>query len=537
MLKTSFISLLCVFCVFSADAALRVSNTGAGRGNSMIQGAGAVAVVPSQQEVIATARTSAELGLPVRVADMNLARRIAAGEMGLPVNRYQLDSCAAIYPMGSFAWDTANAGIRGGTGCVAEVELRMINGTDDIVLARARLAAGDSMDCNISAFPADGYTEQAGQVIFPADREPTMEDVRQVMNQEQKQNAGLRIAAATIIGGLGGNFVGQNAPGKGGALGVSGDKMTKTAIGALTLGGLTAVSTQTGKVGGDVVMGAAVNAIGGGLIGNISGIGNSALVTRKCEGGLDCLYGIVAKNTGLGADKAGFYGSRGGMVRCNAGIGADGANVFDSCGTGQFSYWAMGNLNQGSKAEDVQRYIENSAGEKFCLKNGKMEQTTTGICDGEEAFVRMSSAQVMENPEPAVIVGWNARLSKFGDWTAWRAGNNSADIRYRYNDGTIGRAVPEEYTAANFTPLTQDASDGAIIDLNNRARAGTTATGAGVGAGLGGFSAYQGAKTDIENRWVAEVQAYKDSLGKIYCGTGTRFLSQYNDMATIPAMQ
>lgn len=219
-MKTSIVSLLCVCCVCSAEAALRVGNSGTGRGGTYtaVQSQVATETPASQQEIIATAKTSKDLGLSVRVADMELARQIAANNPNAGITSAQLDACAAIYPMGAFAWDTPTSGNQSVTGCVADVEMRMVNGTDDIVLASARVAAGDVIKCNISNFPQSGYTTNAGSIIFPADREPTMDEVIAVMNKEQKQNAGMKIAAATIIGGLGGNFVGQNDPGTGGSL-------------------------------------------------------------------------------------------------------------------------------------------------------------------------------------------------------------------------------------------------------------------------------------------------------------------------------
>ncbi len=531
ILKTSIVSLLCVCCVCSAEAALRVGNSGTGRGGtySALQSQGVTETPISQQEIIATAKTSKDLGLPVRVADMDLARQIAANNPNAGITRNQLDSCAAIYPTGTFAWDTPTSGNQSVTGCVADVEMRMISGTDDIVLASARVAAGDVIKCNISEFPSSEYTTEAGKITFPADREPTMDEVIAVMNKEQKQNAGMKIAAATIIGGLGGNFVGQNDPGKGGSLGTSSDKMTKTAIGALALGGLTAISTQSGKVGGDVIMGATVNAIGGGLIGNISGIGDAVLLTRKCEG-TDCLYGYVAKNTPLEGTQAGFLGTMNRQIKCNK-SGSD----FNSCGSVQFQYWLLDGIgDQDKNPEEIQRNLAASTKTKYCLTGSEMKPAVLG-CDGGEIFYELTSAQQQSNPQAAVIVGWNSVLKTNTDFKQWRRNAKNSDIRFRYNDGTIGQKSTD-FSARDFVALTQDATDGAIIDLNNKARTNATLTGAGVGAGLGGFSAYQGATTDVENRWVSEVQAYKDSLTKIYCATGKRYLSQYNEVAIIPAM-
>ena len=76
-------------------------------------------------------------------------------------------------------------------------------GGTDAVLARANVATGDTVKCNISDFPEISYTADAGQVTFPADNAPTKDDVINVMNQEQKQNAGLKIAAGLVVGGRG----------------------------------------------------------------------------------------------------------------------------------------------------------------------------------------------------------------------------------------------------------------------------------------------------------------------------------------------
>ena len=81
-----------------------------------------------------------------------------------------------------------------------------------------------------------------------------------------------------------------------------------------------------------------------------------------------------------------------------------------------------------------------------------------------------------------------------------------------------------------------DAEDGSLIDFGNKARLKTTLISAGVGGALGGLSGYQGAQLDIQNRWVAAVREYEDSLTKVYCATGTRYLSEYNDTVVIPNM-
>ena len=144
-MKTSIVSLLCVCCVCSAEAALRVGNSGTGRGGTYtaVQSQVATETPASQQEIIATAKTSKDLGLSVRVADMELARQIAANNPNAGITSAQLDACAAIYPTGAgLRWDTPIVAVKPHWLVVADVEMRMVNGTDDIVLASARVAAG-----------------------------------------------------------------------------------------------------------------------------------------------------------------------------------------------------------------------------------------------------------------------------------------------------------------------------------------------------------------------------------------------------------
>lgn len=159
--------------------------------------------------------TGAVVNLPVRVANADLAKRIGLGETVGRVSMSTLESCSRIYPEGDFAWDTPTAGVGSGGAqtCIAVVEMRAINADGrggEAVLARANIAAGDNIKCNISDFPEYSYTEDAGKIEFPADREPTMDDVIAQMNQEQKQNAGLKIAAGALIGGIGGNIAGKD---------------------------------------------------------------------------------------------------------------------------------------------------------------------------------------------------------------------------------------------------------------------------------------------------------------------------------------
>ncbi|MBR5354817.1 MAG: hypothetical protein IK122_01675, partial [Alphaproteobacteria bacterium] len=61
--------------------------------------------------------------------------------------------------------------------------------------------------------------------------------------------------------------------------------------------------------------------------------------------------------------------------------------------------------------------------------------------------------------------------------------------------------------------------------------------GAGVGGAMGGFAGYQGAKSEVTDRWTAAVREYEDSLSNFVCMTGTRYLGKYNDYIEIPDMK
>ncbi len=124
---------------------------------------------------------------------------------------------------------------------------------------------------------------------------------------------------------------------------------------------------------------------------------------------------------------------------------------------------------------------------------------------------------------------------KSSDWNKWKKDNSTAQVVAR---GAKGAQVntTKIYTLENFFPIYKSADDGSIIDFGNKARLKATLTGAGAGGALGAFSAYQGAKTDISNRWTTAVREYEDSLGKVYCITGDRYLTRYNDVFDILSM-
>ena len=110
----------------------------------------------------------------------------------------------------------------------------------------------------------------------------------------------------------------------------------------------------------------------------------------------------------------------------------------------------------------------------------------------------------------------------------------------RNSNGTVGTILTstkeeKELGKYIFTPLSKDADDGGLVDLSNKARAKGTLVGTAAGGAMGGFAGYQGAKSEITDRWTSAIREYEDSLSNFVCMTGTRYLSKYNDYVEIPA--
>ncbi|MDR1071154.1 MAG: hypothetical protein LBL21_00720 [Rickettsiales bacterium] len=94
-----------------------------------------------------------------------------------------------------------------------------------------------------------------------------------------------------------------------------------------------------------------------------------------------------------------------------------------------------------------------------------------------------------------------------------------------------------EYAEANFTPLTVGADDGDVIDFQNKARLKGTMIGAGSGAAVGAIASLSGARAEIQERHLVELEKYEGSLKNFYCITGTRYLGKYNETIMIAPMK
>ncbi len=504
--------------------------------------------------VVAEPDTAVDMDLPVRVADKNLAEKIKRGDAGTDANYDTLNNCAMIYPDGEFVWDrpTMGRGVGGKPTCVAVVEMRVLgaNGAYEYTtVARGKLAAGETINCNISAFPSSSYLPDVARVTFPADQKPTREDVIRVMNEEQKDKAGLKIAAGAVAAGLAGNMVGASAPGNDGLFGTNPEKLKSTLGGALIGAALMTASTYSGKVAGDVILHTGINAAAGGVIGNMMATGDSILRVQKCnDGGREttCLWGTITNTEDADVGDNVYYSPSGSGTT----VVCDENNEKCTVNNGLIlNYIYHKETGKEIKPEDFagQPYHVYLSGKADAYRFNKETHTIEPVQGTEdEYYYRAKVAKRAGAPIPAVIVGFeddSAFGTKVADWNQWKSAHKS-DAKICRRDGAgnpmdckLTDPDGEPYTIEDFNPLKMDADDGGVVDISNKARLGSTLKGAGVGGALGGFSGYQGAQKDIEERFVEATREYNDSLEKIYCGTGKKFLSFYNDVANVPAMK
>ncbi len=525
--------------------------------------------------------TSATENLPVAVDDPNLERQILDNTSEM-VSASDLADCSMIYPNGLFKWGVPESGVRRNqtSQCVAVIELRDAN--SNAVLAQTTLASGDVMKCNIDMFPQSGWQSALASVELPADEAPTVDDVEKVMDQEQKQNAGLKIAAGAILTGLAGNILAPKEAGDNRLLGTSKEQLVDTAIAATAGAGIMAASTYTGKVAGDTIKSTAVNAATGAVVANMAGGmaggGDSTLTVKKCvikektqggttheSGPFDCIAGnidvISGESNGINnwqdADEnVYFINSNRNLKQCKQNDDGDYSinGVMYSCVNypsnllkiqlSAFPEDSFENIRVSGEKRHTSDNIE-----KYILDGNEFVSETVGNISPEHYFKIYSASFSTGRTEHGYAVFPNGIPNKmFGykikDWDMLRIKNI---VRYfaRNGDGSVGPERKDEFdpetqqqtTEIIFTPLEIDAEDGALVDFSNKGRMKSTLTGAAAGGALGGFAGYQGAKQEVQERWVSASREYNDSLTNFYCATGTRYLSQYNDYIEIPQIK
>lgn len=499
-------------------------------------------------------------------------------------NSAELEACQMIYPNGEFQIARPTVGLRAGgeDQCVSVINLvgyQMGPAGTNLVFATANVAAGDSFKCNIDSFPQAYMNKIAVESVeFPADSEPTIDDVVETMNQEQKQNAGIKIAAAAIIGGLGGNVLGKNDVGKDNMIGTDKGKLRATGVGAAGAAALMAASTYSGKVAGDVILSTGVNATAGAVIGNAAaafGGGDSALhIEKECKvkSGPDteltdaknCLWGVIQKGAKYSESKwpendkdegkVAFWSPENKrVVLCkNSGEGQPSYQDCHSSALANVRIEEVGGVTPDANRKNANKIEEIdtddfTSGELENLQakcNYYMDKTGLTISTGGSneiggvGFCKIKSAIRVDSSIPVILTGFSDELATKWKESRTLGGIDKANLYKRDANGN-GTRVDElkNFTMNDFKPLTIDAEDGGIVDFSNKARAKGTAIGAAAGGALGGISAYSGAQDEINERWVMARTEYKDSLQKFVCMTGNRFLSYYNDTVAIPNPQ
>ena len=318
-------------------------------------------------------------------------------------------------------------------------------------------------------------------------------------------------------------------------------------------------------------------------MGNIVASGDSVMRIERCmigEKEKTCLWGVVETlGEAIGQDKVAYVSGKDvtNFKVCNKlDQSGNSVDVPENCSYGDLSNVTIAaydgvdrpnGLNYtlaDMKAENWQRVYKDA--HCFDSKTNKMTKGYGSTCN-DGPWYEIQSASYVSERIPAMIPGvqdkatgwkqsdWAEGVKKFeldrqtvygrnGDGSSYEIVTGATDAKSSDKDAetsdttssdTDATAAATQTLFESFRPVYRDADSGGIVDMSNKARLKGTLTGAGVGAGMGAFSAYQGAQDDIKMRLATEIRTYQDSLQKVYCVTGKRFLSQYNDMAFIPA--
>ncbi len=568
--------ILATVSALPVNAAIKANNSNRSYANAYQQ----VNAMRYQQEYLNATATnattaSATANLPVMVADEKLAAAIL-NNTSETTSLSDLEACAMIYPNGVFRWEIPTSGIRRNqtNQCVAVVSL--IDANTNAVLATTTVAAGDSFKCNIDNFPESGMNEAAlSKTYLPADAKPTIEDVEAVMNAEQRQNAGFKIAAGAILAGVAGNALAKKEAGSTAMFGTGKDQLIGTAAGVAAGAGIMAASSYSGKVAGDTINSAAVNAASGMIVGNMlagaSG-GDGYLSVERCnitdatdtnfkKGEHDCIVGrFERQGEALTISKDKFYiiNEHKNVKECE-----QKADKFECTPYPKtlvdIKLASTGGEQEfkkifGASKKDTEIY--KLTGYKLVEGDNVFEEISglSATTMADDTYFKITEAYETDgNAQHAYLVFQNSigdggfKGYKESDIESLKTTYGAAYF-YRNSDGSVGSKVPYDtdddgktidgsYAKVRFTPHSKDAEDGGLIDLNNKARAKGTLVGTAAGGAMGGFAGYQGAKSEITDRWTAAVREYEDSLSNFVCMTGNRYLSKYNDYAEIPELK
>ena len=575
-----FSFILAIVAAMPADAAVKTKNSN----RTNYAGAYNQVAAISQQQIYDQQQVVTGDNLPVAVDDSNLADAIANNTSTTTVD--DLEKCSMTLIGGNFKWGVPESGrLRNGEPrCLVVVDLREADSQE--ILATTTLAVGDTMDCNIDSFPKSGWRTSVSrdrEIELPADNPPTMEDVIAVMNQEQKQNAGAKIVAGALIAGVAGNLLGQKAADDKKTLGVGKSRLISTAVGATAGAGIMAASTFSGKVAGDTIKSTAVNAASGMVVGNMmagASSGDSVVAITKCSVGegaaaseRDCVFGKIETigddvyGTGqLNGDACFYIINKARSVRqCSKQCTCINNSCTNSCGeecskadetlvckpvsTSLLQIELAGAPDKSNRSfdsifkkdgtvnnsgyEDLARYVPDKDTNDVQNAFKQADDDTTN----DTMFFKVKAAKKGTGKKSAYAVFESGTAPKkmFGykisEWD--ELAKSGVTYWNRNSDGSVGDKIEFESDKQVFTPLSRDADDGELVDLNNQARLKATLVGAGTGGALGGLSGYEGAKSEVQERYAEELRNYEESLSKFMCSTGNKYIVRYNDPVLI----
>lgn len=578
-----FSFILAIVTAMPAGAAVKMKNSN----RTNYAGAYNQVAAISQQQTYNQQQVVTSDNLPVAVDDSNLADAIANNTSSTTVD--DLEKCSMTIIGGNFKWGVPESGrLRNSEPrCLVVVDLREADSQE--ILATTTLAVGDTMDCNIDSFPRSGWRTSVfreREIELPADNAPTMEDVIAVMNQEQKQNAGVKIAAGALIAGVAGNLLGPKAADDKKTLGVGKSRLISTAVGATAGAGIMAASTFSGKVAGDTIKSTAVNAASGMVVGNMmagASSGDSVVAITKCSVGegaaaseRDCVFGkietigddVYKSIQNINENECFYIINKARSVRqCSQKCNCDESKTCkNSCGercekasetlvckpdsisllqielagaSGKSDrsfdnvFKKDGTVNNSSY-EDLARYVpdKDTKDVQNAFKQADYDDTTN-----DTMFFKVKAAKKGTGKKSAYAVFESGTAPKkmFGykisEWD--ELAKSGVTYWNRNSDGSVGDKIEFESSKQVFTPLSRDADDGELVDLNNQARLKATLVGAGTGGALGGLSGYEGAKSEVQERYAEELRNYEESLSKFMCSTGNKYIVRYNDPVLI----
>jgi len=520
--------------------------------------------------------------LPVRVLDRNIEAQIRAGSHATTIA--DLEACRMVsLTRGTMVWGVPTAGaglVTARPTCLMEIHMvyspegRNLGDGHDRVLAQAFVPAGSSIRCNIDDFPPAGYLAAAGEVYFPRDTPPTEEEVERQMNREMRQGAVGRTIGAVVVGAAGAVLLRNEED--------TTERTIWQAVGAgVTLGGLTYAGTQAGHVAGAGIIAGGMGAASGMVIGNVaaglSGGGDAWLDIRDCidDKAKKCVWGTVSIGAlDFDADNGGLKPA-GGSIECW--INVNRRVVCATSSEADFAFAPGPDTSFGQQSGFINITVSEAIGDDADVESiggvawtehfmafragmacigtpeggtglQKLPDATCG--DANNRYVRIASAQrggrrIGAMIEDAQGLGFGSNM-KQRDWQERRRkgeGTLGGNLVVREPNGKKGQALPAS-EIRSFTPFTQDASDGDVLDFANRARLPGTAWGGASGAVLGASGAVSEARAEVQERHHQEVQRWQGLLRRFGCVSpadgnlpARTVATRYNDPIVVNAMR